>query len=462
MNPGEHVVPVIVVTAVVVIATVLALSLVPRPPTSAFPPGWILPGTCQCTVAIGAGQVYDLNFLNGSPDPSSANYSITAYNLKSGHPAWTSGPFSTDSASGLGTPETHFFEENDTLTLVVSSYQLTATGQSFNSTRYCSVYVLEWQASSGEFGGGYRSGEGPFCPEIVSVASDGGWVTVASVSGQAPANLTVETFPELGSSLAYASWIRSFPEPGLSQFGFLEMGQVFMTRGLVVVVTGEAGNLTRVLSGSNGSVQWQGILPDRFVPDLSGPFSYNIPRNVAVAGPLLYYVAQNGTNVSIRSFDLTGHTPALVATSNRLSALFTDLTVGPSGELLLSDSNDSTYWAYSPAGHPLWNTTLTLRFTGGSAWALLVDPIVVGDHALFLSLGGLQESFSGKGSVTTTTPFELVDGSTGVVLWSSTYQSTWDGGNPPSWYLPVSASGPYLLYLFDGTARISDISGYLR
>jgi len=446
-----------VIAVLVAVSTVAVYEFYARPASPPLPVAWTVPTSCgDCTVATSNHTLFVLGLLNQSSHGAS-NYSISAYNFSTGALLWRSPAFTIWEIGGFVGSGSTFFVNRDTLTFVDQGEKVTVPGYGTQAPGFCSFFILEWNATSGQYLGTSRTDSPYSCPAIAYVAHDQGWLSLAYLgSWPSTSNLTVQTFSEPKHSNTYRAWSERLDLGTPRGSDFIPDYFFLMTDGDVVISTTLGSNLTTVLNGTTGGIEWVGPLPEWFIPSFS-PYILNEPKNLLTSSTGLYYIAQNGSTVTLRSFNLTSHSSVTVTELIGVSALWSDLTRTPSGHFLVTDLADRTYSCYTSGGAFLWNRTLSVQVTGGTSTPELAVPFPIGSGELFLAFQSFAEGVEGKSTVTTTTPFLLVSESDGDVEWHSSYTFSWSGGYGPEWYVPRLSSGPSLLYQFNQTLSVADL-----
>ncbi len=459
------------VLAVTVVVSVVGASLyyIFEPKTSSvLATAWSMPRACNpCGVAINAQDVYRLTLANES-EYGDTNYTVEAYNLSTGASAWPS--VSVFIEAGFGEYEGTFgtiaplFANNNTLSLVLAGEGEWTTGQSIPvNLTYCAIFVFEWNATTGSFLGAQRTGDIGGCLTFVAATQGAGWIVVDWIpSNQYPVtNISIATFPEQSPSSQYAMWSRYISVGPLSWEGW-PLFPLTIGDGLITISEMGGNNTTAILGGSSGDSLWEGPLP-MWLAAGDNPFgTVGYFDNVVQAGGCLDYIAKNGSYGDLMSFNLTTHSSSLLSgipvSGGQLDT--TELSIEPSGDLTVTNPPNGSYYVYSATGRPLWSTQIGLTVdsapSGGSVGGIADEPLEMGGGYLFVTIFEDFSSCSGPTgstcSFTFTVPLLVLNGSTGAVLWQSSYTSSFIMGNPgpstaPALFLPVLAQGQHLVFL---------------
>ena len=434
-----------------------------------LPTLWEISHACSnCGVAVNQRDVYRLVVDNESMY-GDTNYTILANNLTSGATEWPSTTVFV--RQNFGFYETTFgelapfFADNHTVSLVVYGTGEQVTGQSrpvdFSSFR---ILVMEWNATSGSFLGvqsGLTEGLGF---TFVAAAQSDGWLIVDSIAGAPPTNVSVETYPEQFPGSQFSKWQQNVTIPAYNWLGW-PLLPLTVGAGLVTITVLQGDGTTAVLSAANGTVVWEGVTPSLFSGEgYLGTVGYY--NDVTRLGSYLYYLG-NVTTLSLMRLDLMTH--KVIETVAAIPVVpwqfpSTELETDHSGDLIVTDAWNGTYYAYSPAGELLWTDHIGLSVTSGESgattgWvgALAFEPIELSAQYLFTALFEDSSTVSGPtgGSYTFdfSSPLQLLNETTGSPHWQTSYSESFVMGNPgPSTqslqYAPLVAEGSDLVYLY--------------
>ncbi len=435
-------------------------------PTPILPTLWSMPDACNsCGVTANQHDVYRL-WVDNDTRYGNTNYTLAANNLTTGAPAWPAitvfvrqdfGQY--EATIGENAP---FLSDSDTVSLVVYGTGEWVTGQT-EAVNYSafSIIVLEWNATTGAFLGVRATlAETYALADVYAIQSDG-WLVVAWLVGIAPANISIETFPEASPGSEFSSWMTNISVPDYNWSTWPLLPLTAGPGGVTVTVL-QGNGTTFLLSSVGGAVLWEGETPQLYSGEgYLGTVEYY--NDVTRIDNSLYYLASNGSSLSVMQFDLASRVFSSVTGSLPVEPSYfasTELETDGAGDLIVTDAWNATYMAFLPSGRELWTdhiflSTISVPSTGGLA-SLGFEPVEIPGRGLFTALFQDAAWASGQtGSSFTFTfscPLQLLNETTGVATWQSSYVASFILGNPgpstqPVLYLPVLAIGPDLVYL---------------
>jgi hypothetical protein len=453
------------------------LLLGPVPTHGPIPTLWSASGGSNpWGVAANRNDVFRL-IVDNETDVGNTNYTILANNLTTGATAWPSiGVFVREdfgiyqSTFGEVAP---FFANNNTLSLVVYGTGERVSGQAaaINLSGF-QILVLEWNAATGVFLGeqNYSNGE-PFGFTYVTAIQSDGWLVVDEISSYPATSIWIQTFPELTPGSQFERWNVnvSIPAYNWSSWPLLAMTA---GDGLLTFTVLQGNGTTILLSESSGAVVWKGLTPTLYSGEgRQGTVGYY--DDIARSGDGLYFLGQNGSVLSLDRFDLSTHSfativGALPVTSSRFPSI--ELESELNGNLIVTDAWDGIYYGFSSIGELLWTDHVELTATtvpsDGGLSALAFEPIEFPDGMVFTALFEDQSWVSGPtgGSYNFvfSMPLQLLNGTTGGVVWQSSYSASFTMGNPgpttiPTLYLPLVAEGSDLVFLHGSDIGVADL-----
>jgi len=456
----------------VLVAVAIVVITLPAPVSNVLPTAWSAASrSCNpCAVTSNAQDVFELDLVNITSN-GTFNYLLNAYNWSTGDEAWPSvglgiGDGFAFFQSGQQLAYAALFADAGAVAVVAIGNSASVAGQSGSlnsSAGACVVWVLEWNSSAGSALPTQQSDSSVGCglPQAYVTASDG-WIAVATLSPFA-ANVRLSTFPLGPASPAYEAWstnVSLLPSPPPEVL----FAAISLSGGVVSLSTMGLGARTAVLNGSSGRLIWEGAIPDLYtVPESTNssaiPQTEGLPRYIVQAGGSFYFIGNDTAGVFLDRFDYsTNMTASLANLTGRIDPLNCQLTLTTTGVLVVTDAWNEHYWAYSTAGSPLWNLSLSLRQTSSTGatnvGGIDFSPVQAGGDLLIGSVFSWSSSNyenNNYPSSTWTVPLALVSSSTGVVSWRSSYTQTETLGPnafSPETYLPMVAQGPFVAFIY--------------
>ena len=444
-----------------------AYAVLSRPPGSFLPVAWDLPGRCYqyCGFATQNGTLFVLMSLNspeGAVQDLASYFSLSAYSLVNGALLWIVSNFTL---WGLWTQR--LFVYGTTVAVVAFGDGEWVPGQQgppFWNGSSESVLTLEWNATSGAFVNQtqYRTAiEGLF---LWSLDESQGWIVAVGVPWGS--NATVLTIPMRDHSTSYGEWNESVSIGTLPSGGCPPFFTAFLVNRTVSIWAAGAQNLTTVLKGSTGAELWQGRVAGWYASEEA----YGCPPSTnVVPGPnQLYYVAGTGVYGSIDQFNPSTHTEETVASLRGTQVDGDELSYVPSGELILTESAQEVYRAYSVGGIELWNRSLPIVQVGGAygdtAGGIVAQPILFESNSVLLYAVWSWASGASGTAVDIQVPFQSVNASTGAIVWQSTYQTSvclGSCGSLPTSYTPLAGDGPFIVFsVYSAGATSCDVARF--
>jgi hypothetical protein len=467
-----------VVAAILMVAAGLAIyqAVTPRPAGSPLPTIWSRGrencpqcGPSTMLLASTSSTLYVLQVGNITLY-GNVSYELSAYPWATGHELWPSqsleigeGAFARFDQSQGGTAQ--LVTEGDILTLVTFGTWVLVSGELFEpsgSPATPSVWVLEWNATTGEFLRGQSLGGAPASvfPSIYVAGADG-WIAVGVYEAT---NFTVSTVPIEHNASTYGRWNATVSLGG-KNLGLFVSPDLSMSGGLVsLAITGNA-NLVAVIDGRSGMVVWEGVLPDAYtvpggadwsdIPSVVGAFT-----DVVRSGGCFYYIANQTGYTLLDSYNFSRNvTLTLANLTAKAEPIDSQLSLVDNRTLVVTNAGAEHYWAFSITGSPLWNLTLALRqvsTTGvSSIGGLDLPPLLLGGTEALLASVWNWDSSSYTGDdypvSTFSVPLAVVDWETGQATWMSSYtQSLTLGPEPnyPATYWPLVTQGRFAAFAY--------------
>lgn len=444
------------------------------PAATPFTWGWSLSRTyCpQCgpsttTLATDSGTLFDLQQGNVSLY-GNVTYLLQPYNWSTGNEIWPGvsievgeGVFglfyqSLDSHADL-------VAETGILCVIAFGTSVALYGQVFEQSGPLAdpvVWIIELNSTTGAL---LRVAHSPVVAEsafpALLVSSADGWIGVGVYSSP---NLTISTFPVGTPSGAYAGWNETLNLSAAGR-GLFEGISFNMSAGLVTAALVGNVNLATVIDGRTGAVDWQGALPNLFrvpgganwssLPSVVGPFV-----DAVASGSTFYFIANDSGALSLASFNFTTNLTAPLANlTGLINPINSQLSLLDGNAVLITDASAEHYWAFSPGGTPLWNTTLALaqvRTAGtSSVGGIDASPLPLGSASVLLCSmwSWSTSSYNGQDYPVSTfsIPLAVADLATGQFSWVSSYSQSESLGtiqNHPVTYWPLLTSGQFAAF----------------